>query len=110
MDILKNKYVLGGIAGFAVLCLAYYLWQSSGSTPLLSDNQGASPLSQELLTTLGKLHTIKLDPTVFSDPVFVSLTDFGVIIPPQAAGRRNPFAPVGAVIAPLSTTTQSTGR
>ena len=30
-----------------------------------------------------------------TDPVFASLTDFGVTIPPQNAGRRNPFAPVG---------------
>lgn len=95
MDILKNKYVLEGLAGFAVLCLGFYLWTTSGSTPLLSESQ-ASPVSQELIATLGKLHTITLDQTVFSDPVFVSLNDFGVTIPPEATGRRNPFAPVGA--------------
>ncbi len=97
MDILKNKWVTMGIGGVVLLALVYYVWTSAASTPLLSNGtEGTSPLSQEILTSLGQLHTIKLDPAIFTDPVFVSLTDFGVTIPPQNAGRRNPFAPVGA--------------
>ncbi len=97
MNILKNKKVIGAVAAVAVLGLVYYLWTSSSSTPLLSSTaEGTSPISQEILATVGQLHTIKLDPAVFTDPVFVSLTDFGVTIPPQTAGRRNPFAPVGS--------------
>lgn len=96
MDILKNKMVMGGLAAVAVLALGYYLWTSTSSTPLLTNSADTtSPLSQDILATLGQLHTIRLDPSVFTDPVFVSLTDFGVTIPPQTAGRRNPFAPVG---------------
>lgn len=111
LDIFKNKRVLGGVALVAVLFLGYYLWSGAGSdTPLLSDSQGASPLSQELLATLSKLHTIKLDPAVFSDPVFVSLTDFGVTIPPEASGRRNPFAPIGVGNLSQPATTTGTGR
>lgn len=97
-NILKNKNVIGALAGLAVLGLAYYVWTSAASTPLLSSTtEEASPVSQEILTTLGQLHTLRLDPAVFSDPVFLSLTDFGVTIPPQNAGRRNPFAPVNSV-------------
>ena len=95
MDILKNKFVVGGVGAVLVLTLAYYLWTSAGNSALLTTNDGTSPLSQEILTTLGQLHTIRLDPAIFTDPVFASLTDFGVTIPPQNAGRRNPFAPVG---------------
>jgi hypothetical protein len=96
MDILKNKMVMGGVVAVAVLALGYYLWTSTSSGPLLTDSaDSTSPLSQDILATLGQLHTIRLDPGVFTDPVFVSLTDFGVTIPPQTAGRRNPFAPVG---------------
>jgi len=95
MDILKNKWVVGGIGAVIVLGLIYYVWTSAASTPLLSSTgEGTSPMSQEILTTLGQLHTIRLDPAVFTDQVFTSLTDFGVTIPPQQAGRRNPFAPV----------------
>lgn len=97
MDIVKNKWVIGGIGAVVVLGLSYYLWSSAGSSALLTSSaDGASPLSQEILTTLGQLHTIRLDASVFTDPVFVSLNDFSTTIPPQQAGRRNPFAPVGA--------------
>jgi len=95
MDILKNKFVVGGVGAVLVLTLAYYLWTSAENSALLTTNDGTSPLSQEILITLGQLHTIRLDPAIFTDPVFASLTDFGVTIPPQNAGRRNPFAPVG---------------
>lgn len=103
MDILKNKKLMGALVAVLVLGLGYYLWSSTSSSPLLSSaGQGTSPISQEILTTLGQLHTIRLDPAIFTDPVFVSLTDFGVTIPPQTAGRRNPFAPVGAGGAPAA--------
>ena len=95
MDILKNKFVVGGVGAVLVLTLIYYLWTSAENSALLTTNDGTSPLSQEILLTLGQLHTIRLDPAIFTDPVFASLTDFGVTIPPQNAGRRNPFAPVG---------------
>jgi hypothetical protein len=95
MNILKNKLVLGGGGLLVIAGLLYYVWTGSGSAPLLTTTEGTSPLSQEILTTLSQLSTIKLDPAIFTDPVFSSLTDFGVTIPPQQAGRRNPFAPVG---------------
>ena len=95
MDILKNKFVAGGIGLVLILTLVYYVWTSSENSAILTTNDGTSPLSQEILITLGQLHTIRLDPAIFTDPVFASPNDFGVTIPPQNAGRRNPFAPVG---------------
>ena len=79
--------------------LGYYVYSSSDSGALLTSSGGeTSPVSQEILNTLGQLRVIKLDPGLFTDPVFVSLADFGVTIPPQQAGRRNPFAPVGSSV------------
>lgn len=49
-------------------------------------------LGRELLVMLAKLKSTKLDRTIFEDPVFNSLKDFGVQIAPEPAGRRNPFA------------------
>jgi hypothetical protein len=97
MSILKNKKILGGLGLIVVIMLGYSVWSSAGSTPpLASDPEGSSsPLSQDLLATLAQLHVIKLDDAVFKDPVFISLSDFGVTIPSQNTGRRNPFAPVG---------------
>lgn len=108
MDFLKNKYVSGGVVAVVVLGLAYYVWTSTGSSDLLTTADATtSPVSQELLLTLGRLRTIKLDAAIFTDPTFTSLTDFGVTIPPEASGRRNPFAPVGTGgTVPAATTTQ----
>ena len=49
-------------------------------------------LGRELLVALAKLKSTKLDRTIFEDPVFNSLKDFGVQIAPEPVGRRNPFA------------------
>jgi hypothetical protein len=107
MNILKNKNVLGGIAAVIVIGLIYYIWSSAGSGALLTTAEPTSPLSQEILTTLGQLHTLRLDPALFKDPVFISLSDFGAAIPPQQAGRRNPFAPVGSASAPAKAPVQA---
>lgn len=96
MRILKDTKSLIGIGLLVVLVFGYYFFFSGSSTTTqnLSSPVPSSPVSKELLVTLQNLHTITLDPGVFSDPVFISLSDFGNVIPPQATGRRNPFAPV----------------
>lgn len=97
--LLKNKTLLYLLGGVIVVAGVYYVWKSQGPTPTLVES-AAMPGSQHILDTLNQLHTINLDPTIFTDPVFMSLSDFGVTIPPQQAGRRNPFAPVGSTGAP----------
>lgn len=89
----SNTKFTGALVVVVVAALLYY-WYSSGSTPLLSDSSN-SPASVEILRALEGLHTVTLDSTVFEDPVFNSLSDFGVVIPPEPVGRRNPFAPAG---------------
>ena len=96
MDFLKNKFVTTGIMIAVVVGLGYYVWTSSSSSPLLTTAGETSPLSENILTTLTQLNTITLDDALFKDPVFQSLSDFGVTIPCQDAGRNNPFAPVNA--------------
>jgi hypothetical protein len=101
MNLLKNTKMMGGaVVLVALLVLGYYYWGGSGSTPEPTLTQQDVSLSQDLLLTLNNLHAIKLDPSIFSDPLFQSLTDFGVTIPPQPTGRPNPFAPVGFTSAP----------
>lgn len=81
---------------FAIAGVLLYVWlsMSSGDELLTTSGDDTSPLSQELLTTLSQLNSIKLDPTFFTDPAFLSLNDFSTTIPSQNTGRRNPFAPV----------------
>jgi hypothetical protein len=90
----QNKTLIAG--GLALLLGTLYFWWGSGDEPLLTTSQEPSPVSQELLLTLTNLQTIKLDASIFSDPAFQSLSDYGVVIPRQNVGRRNPFAPLGS--------------
>jgi len=72
----------------------YVTYFSPSAPAALTASDNSTALSQNLLVTLQNLHTIKLDNSIFSDPAFQSLTDFGVVIPPEAVGRRNPFLPL----------------
>ncbi len=95
MQFLKDNLMYIGVvlllaAGFWV----YMTYFAGSSGAILSSDAASSPLSQDVLATLSNLNTIKLDNSIFSDPVFNSLTDYGVVIPPETAGRRNPFAPL----------------
>ncbi|MDO8518519.1 MAG: hypothetical protein Q7S26_04500 [bacterium] len=105
--ITQNKLITGGV-GIVVLGLLYYFFfMSAAPQPTLSTSTSAtddSPVTQSLLVMLSNLHTIKLDGSIFTDPTFISLTDFGVVIPLQSVGRNNPFAPLsgGAVATPAN--------
>ncbi len=95
MQFLKNNkmYIFGIL--FAVVGLWAYMTYFAGSGSDATLSSGAtSPLSPDVLVVLSSLHTIKLDAAIFTDPLFLSLSDYGVAIPPQSAGRRNPFAPL----------------
>jgi hypothetical protein len=107
MALLQNKlikYALGAL----VVALGFYAWTSFGgsasSGELLSAEEPSQ--SQELLVALSGLKEIVLDTSLFTDPIFLSLTDYGVELPQEVAGRRNPFAPVGQDSGSAATTTQ----
>ncbi|HVV38917.1 MAG TPA: hypothetical protein VHD31_01165 [Candidatus Paceibacterota bacterium] len=95
MQFLKDNKMYVGLIILALLGVWAYFTFFGGSGPSATVTvDETSPLSQDVLVTLSNLHTIKLDSTIFSDPVFSSLTDYGVAIPPENVGRRNPFAPL----------------
>lgn len=96
------------IGGFVLAAVLLLFFVGSGSEPGVSGGPvspylsvapaapSSAALGEDLLTALALLKTISLDTSVFTDPVFESLSDWGKAIPPQPAGRRNPFAPLGA--------------
>jgi hypothetical protein len=103
--ITKNKGLWGGVVLVVLLVGGYFMFFQGGSgAPTLSSSDQNSVVSQNLLATLQSLHTIKLDDSIFSNPVFVSLQDFGVTIPPENVGRRNPFLPLTGVVTNSSLT------
>ena len=110
MDFLKqNKMMVLGVIALLIAGYVYFAYFSGGSPPAtLSSTDANVALSQNLLVTLQNLHTIKLDDSIFSDPAFQSLTDFGVTIPPENIGKRNPFLSLGASSAASASTTSLT--
>jgi hypothetical protein len=87
---------------------------SQGSTPapaLTTSTAGAGTgtasapaAGQDLVGTLLTLRAVTLSGTIFSEPAFAHLQDFGTTIVPEPVGRTNPFAPLTIAAA---TTTQS---
>lgn len=61
-------------------------------------NDSGSPtedtVDRDLVETLLTLRAITLSGTIFSDPSFKALQDFGTTIVPEPVGRDNPFAPI----------------
>ncbi len=110
MTFIKQNVLLTIVTVGVIGGLLYYTLgmnnSSSSSTLLISTgDSSSSPASQKLLTSLTSLSTITLDSSIFTDPVFVSLTNFGVVIPPENVGRHNPFASFGNSV-PQSQTTK----
>lgn len=57
----------------------------------LSDESVAG---REFLQVLLNLRSLKLDTSLFDDPVFSQLAEFGAPLQPEPRGRTNPFAPI----------------
>jgi len=94
MQFIKGNIALVLLTVLFVGGVTYYMLTKDGDTPLLTQNDAlVNPASQELLALLGDLNEIALDDSIFTNEVFASLTDFGVVILPEPISRRNPFAP-----------------
>lgn len=90
--------ILGGICVIAAAFYYFNFLKGGEEAPVVTSaaDSANSPVTQDLLITLTSLKIIALDDKIFKDPVFISLSDFGVQIPPETVGRRNPFAPIGS--------------
>ena len=97
MQFLKdNKLLAFGGAAVLIAALVYFMFFSGDDSnqAVVATQNETDNVSRELIITLSNLNTIRLDGSIFTDPVFLSLSDFGVQIPLQNVGRRNPFAPL----------------
>ena len=95
----RNNIILAIISLVLVGVVVYYFFNRD-TTPealLASVSSTQSPkIEGNLLQTLQQLKAIKLDDSIFVDPVFTRLTDFSQPLVSQGTpGRSNPFAPIG---------------
>ncbi len=109
---MKNL-IIGVVVAIIVIAL-YFVFKSdnSDSSSTLGvvsvENPADTILGRGLLNSLAELQATKLDVNFFDDQIFSSLAGFGHEIAKQDVGRRNPFAPIGSVTAPVATTTSTT--
>lgn len=97
--------IIGGFAWFG-------LSDPQPTNTLLSSQSrsGAPAAEQEILRVLLDMRSIRLDSSIFENPAFASLRDYGRDILPEPVGRTNPFAPVtsGPQITPAGEATSLT--
>jgi hypothetical protein len=98
--VMKHKLVVLGIIVVVVGAIFWGMTQNSAPEPVLSPevtttgSPTADTVDRELVATLLALRTVNLSGTIFADPAFTSLKDFGTTIVPEPVGRPNPFAPL----------------
>ena len=92
----KNVIAITVVVGLAFV--AYSLLFQNGEEDALvasKPEEGGAVVERELVSLLLTLRSIELDGSLFEDPAFFALEDFGQDIAPEPVGRRNPFAPLG---------------
>jgi hypothetical protein len=117
MALLQNKLVILVLGGVVIAGVVWYSFlRDRGDTSLLQTNDltQATEADADIVNTLLELRSVSLSGTIFSDPAFLRLRDFGRDIVPEPVGRPNPFAPLlgasaaGAVPGSLSSGTTGT--
>ncbi len=96
----------------------YTLGGPNDSTISSLDQQGAigdvdsQIIGARVLSILNQINSIKIDKTIFDDPLYKILLDHTVEIPPQNVGRVNPFDPyyVAPVFTPVTRTPSASRR
>ncbi|MEK7063729.1 MAG: hypothetical protein AAB955_03510 [Patescibacteria group bacterium] len=97
MDLFRRyQTIILFIVAVAFIFLGYKAFFAPAEDPaVLTVSEEASGPDQELIALLFELRAIQLDPAIFADPIFQSLSDFSLELVPEPTGRQNPFAPLG---------------
>ncbi len=92
----QYQTVIAFIAVVIVVYGGYQFFFATPSEPVVQVSQApGSGVDQDLVALLFELRGIRLETTIFSDSVFMSLQDFGKELVSEPIGRNNPFAPLG---------------
>ncbi len=93
----KGTSVVIVIVILVVLAVAGYFYANRERVSdelLTSTPTGKTSLDSEFIVALRDLKKVKLDKSIFENPVWLELQDFGQSIAPEKPGRLNPFAPI----------------
>ena len=101
MKLFKNKIVLLVLAGILLAGFIWYSFLRDKGTTLLKTEDITAPtaVDSDIVSVLLQLRAVSLSGTIFTDPSFLTLKDFGSQIIPEPVGRVNPFAPLSGMSA-----------
>ena len=85
--------------GFGVLAAVGAWWlftpEETPESLITTENvEGTTGIDRSVIDTLLTLRAVSLSGTIFAEPAFTTLRDFGTQIIPEPVGRQNPFAPL----------------
>lgn len=93
------KKIIVPVIIIAVLYVGYnFFLKGDSATDLLKVSTVSSDdaLGTEIIKAINQISTLKLDRSIFDDPIFGTLIDRSEQIAPEKSGRDNPFAVIGA--------------
>jgi hypothetical protein len=91
----NRTLVIVGVGVTLALAGWWFLAPEPAPTSLLVTEAADSPaVDRGLVDTLLMLRAVSLSGTIFSEPAFATLQDFGTEIIPEPVGRPDPFAPI----------------
>lgn len=93
-SISKKNIIVIGVIIVVLVAAAYFYFHRDNSSDALLTTGNTTTVDNDLLNALHQLRSLKLDNSIFSNPVWLSLGDFGKVISPQPLGRPNPFSPL----------------
>lgn len=100
----KMPYVILAIIVF-IAVIFYFYWTGNNTSENLT-LQEISIANQEtgvrVLNLLNEISSLNIDGNFFSSPVYQTLRDYSVQIPPLPVGRPNPFATVPGLVTQTS--------
>ena len=112
MKFSQTQKLIFAITIFAIAGFVIYKSFFGGSSAHVTAQNGNATTTigaegQDIINMVSKINTISINPELFSSPLFLGLTDFGVSLSPEAQGRPNPFADIGSDSGAQSVATSS---
>ena len=108
MKLSNSAKILIAVIVLALIGGGAYYFYSSDTVPIPLEASGANgtgSVGQDILDLVSRLDAVKIDPSLFSAPLFANLKDIEVPITPEVAGRGNPFDPIGVETGTVPTQT-----
>jgi hypothetical protein len=96
--------IIGGFYGYN-----QFFNTSTTRSASLQVTNSADVLGADIIKAINQINALKLDRSVFDDPIFRTLVDRSEEIQPQAKSRPNPFAPITDIDFTIGTSSSANG-